>query len=144
MSATPELPVVTFRVGGITCALPCAHVVETMRRLPITPLDDMPPFAAGLATIRGVSTPVVDLGTLLGRRCDGTRMLTVRAGARTVALLVDEVIGVTRFRASEFAGRPPLLRDSGGGLVHAIASRDHELHLILDAGRLVASGGPAA
>jgi purine-binding chemotaxis protein CheW len=138
------MPTVIFKVGAATCALPSAHVIEAMRRLPIAPLDDMPPFAAGVATIRGAVTPVIDLGALLGRRSEGSRMLTVRAGARTVALLVDEVIGVVRFQAADFTGRPPLLRDAGSGVVQAVAWRDQQLHLILDAGRLIEHGAPTA
>jgi chemotaxis signal transduction protein len=119
-------------------------VIEAMRRLPITPLDEMPPYAAGVATIRGAVTPVIDLGALLGRRSRGTRMLTVRAGSRTVALLVDDVIGVVRFHPADFSGRPPLLRDSAHAVVQAVAWRDQQLHLVLDAGRLIEYGDAAA
>lgn len=144
MSFTAEVPVVTFTVAGLTCALPCAHVIETMRRLPVTPLDQMPPFAVGLATIRSARIPVVDLGVLLGQPSSGGRMITVRAGARTVGVLVDSVIGVERFPTSAFAGRPPLLRDAAHALVQAVASRDHDLRLVLEAGRLIEHGAFAA
>jgi hypothetical protein len=36
-------------------------------------------------------------------------MVTVRAERRTIALLVDDVIGLVTFDAEELAGRPSLL-----------------------------------
>jgi purine-binding chemotaxis protein CheW len=54
------------RVRERLCALPLAHVVETMRPLPIEPLGGMPGFVQGIAIIRGAPVPVVDAGALLG------------------------------------------------------------------------------
>jgi purine-binding chemotaxis protein CheW len=132
-----DLPVLIFRVADVACALPCAHVIETMRRPPITPLDDMPAFTAGMATIRGAAILVVDVAVLLGRQGAGERVITVRAGDRTVALLVDDVVGVGRVSATEMMQRPALLSESPHPVVHALAVKDHALHLVLDAGRLV-------
>jgi chemotaxis signal transduction protein len=137
MSPDGLIPALAFRVADVACAIPCAHVIETMRRLPVVALDEMPPFTAGLATIRGTVTPVIDLAAVIGRSGSGARMVTVRAGTRVVALLVDEVIGVLHFATGDFAGRPPLLAGSQPPVVHALAVKDHALHLVLDAARLV-------
>ena len=132
-----DLPVLIFRVGDVACALPCVHVIETMRRPSINPLDDMPAFIAGMATIRGSATAVVDVAALLGRQGTGQRVITVRAGSRTVALLVDDIGGVGRLNGADLMERPPLLSESPAPIVHALAVKDHALHLVLDAARLV-------
>jgi chemotaxis signal transduction protein len=139
-----EIPVVVVRVGTTTCAIPSAHVVETMRRLPVTPLDGMPAFAAGVATIRGETVPVVDLGAVLGRSAEGARFVTIRADRRTVALMVDEIVGVTRLGAADIAGRRPLLTESAAPVVHALARKDQALHLVLNATRIVDHAAPRA
>ena len=134
-----ELPALIVRVSGVTCAVPCVHVVETMRPLPVVALDTMPAYASGVATIRGVATPVVDLAALLGRTGGPppSRFVTVRAGDRVVAIAVDEVIGLTRYAAGEFIDRPPLLSDADHPLIQSLAIKDRSLHLVLDAARLV-------
>jgi purine-binding chemotaxis protein CheW len=134
-----ELPALIVRVSGVTCALPCVHVVETMRPLPVVALDTMPGYASGVATIRGMATPVIDLASLLGRTGGAapTRFVTVRAADRIVAIAVDEVVGLTRYAAGEFIDRPPLLSDGDHPLIQSLAVKDRSLHLVLDAARLV-------
>jgi purine-binding chemotaxis protein CheW len=141
----PSLPhhvqALVVRAGGIDCAIPVAHVVETMRSLPTTSLDDMPAFARGLATVRGEAVPVLDLGALLGLApADRRRFVTVRAGNRTAALSVDEVIGLSTFDAAELSARPSIVSEGIEALVSAVAIKDSGLHLLLDAARIVGKG----
>ena len=133
-----ELAALLFRVGDITCALPAAHVVETMRLLPVTRLDRMPPYMLGVATIRGAATPVMHLAILLGQPAgDGGRLVTVRAGSGVVALAVDAVIGLDRIPADDLRRRAPLLSEGGDGLVQSLAAKDAALYLVLDSARIV-------
>jgi purine-binding chemotaxis protein CheW len=53
-------------VKGRLCAVPLTHVIEIMRPLPVEPISDVPLFVQGVSIIRGIPTPVVDLGALLG------------------------------------------------------------------------------
>ena len=139
-----DVSALVFRVAGATCALPSSFVVETMRPLPVMALDDMPPFTRGVATIRGAATPVIDLAALLGEPdAAATRFVTVRAGGRTVALAVGEVVGLTRLDLARLVSRPPLLSNGVSPLVHSLAMKDDALHLVLDAARLVEHAEPA-
>jgi purine-binding chemotaxis protein CheW len=136
--AASDSLVLLFRVADVSCAIPCEHVVETMRRLPVTPLDNMPAFSRGIATIRGAATPVVDAAALLGWAAGGgERFVTLQVGTRVVALVVDEVTGVARMDAAQLAARPSLLSEAPAGIVQALATRDDALHLVLDAARVV-------
>lgn len=127
------------RVGGIACAIPIAHVVETMRPLPIEPLTDTKelPFVRGMAVVRGVAIPVIDTARLLGQEPrDEARFVVVRVGARTTALLVDAVVDVRSFDAATFSELPPLVQAITRDNVRAIGALDRELFVVLDTARL--------
>jgi purine-binding chemotaxis protein CheW len=55
-----------IQLQGRICAVPLTHVIETMRPLPIQQLAGVPSFIKGVAIVRGIATPVVDLSAVLG------------------------------------------------------------------------------
>jgi purine-binding chemotaxis protein CheW len=120
-------------------ALPIAEVVETCRPLPVQPIAGAPAFVRGVTVLRGAPVPVVDLAALLGAggEARGARLVVLRAGARQVALEVDEVIGATPLDASALAASPPLLREAVGGHLEALGALDGALLGVIDAARLV-------
>ena len=125
------------RVRTWICALPIGDLVETMRPLPIEPLAGAPRFVRGVSIIRGEPVPVIDGGMLLAGEplASPGRLVTLRIGARSVALAVDEVIGVrTMSAATEL---PPLLQRAGADVVTAIGALDAELLVVLRTARLV-------
>ena len=135
----PQVAVLIVSVSDINCALPAEHVVETMRMLPIVPVDSMPPFTRGVALIRGASVPVIDLALLLGRPAGTpTRLVTLQAGGRTTALAVDEVRGLARLDRDRFEERASVMSEASAPFVRALAATDQALHVVLDAARLVA------
>lgn len=136
-SAGPTDLSVVCRVGSCLCALPVAHVDETMRPLPVEPLAGTHPFILGVAIIRGVPTPVVDAGLLLGAGAvpSPKRFVALRVAERRVALAVDAVVGVRALPADSLAALPPLLQDAG--TVSAIGTLDSGLLLVLRGGRIV-------
>jgi purine-binding chemotaxis protein CheW len=139
MDAAAQVTVLVFTVSDISCALPAEHVVETMRMLPIVPVDNMPAFTRGVALIRGASVPVIDLALLLGRPAAApSRLITVQAGGRTAALAVDDVRGLSRLDRERFEERPSVLSEGATPFVRALAATDQALHLVLDAARLAA------
>lgn len=123
------------------CALPLGHVVETLRPLALEPLAGAPGHVLGIALIRGIAQPVVDLARLLGT-CAGpaddiTRLVTLRVGTRRVALAVAAVQGLRRIAPQAWQPLPPLLREAGQEAVAALATLDAELLLVLDSARLL-------
>lgn len=121
------------RAGGHHCALALPDVEETMRPLAIEPVEGAPDGVRGLALIRGVPVPVVDLATVLG--CPGgqrwTRFVSVRAGRRTVALAVDAVVGIREFDASTLNQMPPLVQGANPEIIESVGALDAELFLVL-------------
>jgi purine-binding chemotaxis protein CheW len=111
------------------------HVVETMRPLPIEPMACVPAFVRGVSIIRGVPTPVVDLGVILGVPSGAAeRLVTLRLGNRQVALSVDAVLGVRDLDLSTIQQLPPLLRGASQEVIEAIGTLDDEILMVLRAG----------
>lgn len=121
------------------CALPLAHVLETMRALPAAPVPDMPPFLLGVSIIRGAVVPVLDVARLVspGATAGAQRFVTIKLGARQVALAFDDVIGVRTMDTAALAEIVPLLQHADGGMLQAVAMLDAELLLVLQAARLM-------
>lgn len=130
--------VLLCRLPSCLLGLPLEHVIETMRPLPVELLSGAPHCVSGLSLIRGVPVPVVDAGRLLGEReTRAGRFVTVRAGDRTVALAVNDVVGVRMIRTESLQELPPLLRDAGAEAIAAIGTQDAQLLLVLRSARLV-------
>ena len=130
---------VICRVQHRLCALRVADVVETMRPLPIEPLAAMPSFVSGLAVIRGVPVPVIDAATLLGTSDGSTpaRFIALRAGGRSVAIAVAEVVGVREINGASLQDLPPLLAEASREMIAAVGTLDAELLVVLQAARLL-------
>ena len=130
-----------FRVGSSFGAIALTSVTETMRPLPIQPLSDVPPFVLGVAVIRGAATPVIDGAALISvdRSSSFGRFVTLRVDDRSVALAVDEVIGIRELPEVEKT-LPPLLRGAADGVVEAIGNLDARLLVVLQNARIVPAG----
>ena len=123
------------RVQTRVCAVPLEHVVETMRPLPLESIAGMPAFVRGVSIIRGVPTPIVDLGAVLGAPSNAfERIVTLRLGDRQVALAVNAVLGVRDLDLSTIQELPPLLGGTSTDLLEAIGTLDEQFLMVLRAG----------
>ena len=132
-------PFLICRCNGWRCALPLEHVVETMRPLPVAPVAGAPDFVLGVAVVRGALAPVVDLTRVLGAQADTRpqRFVTLRVGARQVALALESVIGVVTLPAALIQDTPPLTRTAAPGAVASITTHDAELLAVIEGSRLL-------
>jgi len=125
-------------VAAHVCALPLTDIVETMRPLPVEAFPKAPPFVAGLAIIRGIPTPVVDMRVLMGEPSAAAgRFVTAKLGNRVVALAFDAVMGVHRVDAAHITELPPLLKAIAGDAISQVGARDAELLVFLETSRLL-------
>lgn len=136
---SPRNRFILLRASSRICAIPLAHVVETMRPLPVRGFPGSPEFVAGIAIVRGSATPVVDLGKLLGERGSGLvgRYVTIRVGPRHCALAVEEVLGIRTLADSSLGPLPPLLRSANDEWVEGVGALDSELLVVLRASRIL-------
>jgi purine-binding chemotaxis protein CheW len=106
-----------------------------MRPLSVEPISDVALFVQGISIIRGIPTPVVDLGALLGMPNGAAgRFVTLRAGERQVALSVESVLGVRELDVSKIGELPPLLQGASKDVIEAMGALDEQLLLVLRAG----------
>lgn len=139
-----RLPWLLCRAGLHLCALPVEQIAEVMRPLPVEPLADAPPFVRGVAVIRGAPVPVIDLALLLGQpKAAITRLITVRAGGRVLALAVGEILGLKRDEEAGAKNMVPLMREAARESVSAIGALDSEALLFLNTLRLLPEGKAA-
>jgi purine-binding chemotaxis protein CheW len=133
------------RIGSRIGALALKDVRETMRPLPIEPLMGTPPFVLGLAIIRGIPTPVVNAGSLVGPSTSPSpilspspaRFVSLKLDERTAALAVDAVLDVCLLPSETLSNIPPLLLGADAQLVSVVGALDSKLLLVLKAARLV-------
>lgn len=137
MTGEARNPALLFRVRTRLCALPIAHILETMRPLPVESVASAPDFVLGVSLIRGVPTPVVDAGALIGATepADFQRYITLRSGETGVALAVEEVLGVRELPPASLKRLPPLLREASVETLSALGSLDAELLTMLKLAR---------
>ncbi|HVZ72773.1 MAG TPA: CheW domain-containing protein [Polyangia bacterium] len=128
------------RVRRRFCALPLAHVVETMRPLPVEALTTPLPFVTGMSVVRGAPVPVVDLGALLGTEEAPAfgRFVTLGVEGRRVALAVEGVVGVRDLATAELEALPPLLGDVGAETIAAVGVLDAAFLVVLRTTRILA------
>jgi purine-binding chemotaxis protein CheW len=133
------------RSGARLAALPVAHVVETMRALPIEPLAGMPPFVLGLSVVRGVPLPVIDARILLGSdpTAPPRRFVTLRIEGRCATFAVDEVLGVRELGSASLQELPPLLRDASAEVASLMGTLDARLLFVLRTGRILSESTPS-
>lgn len=94
-----------FRIGDRFFASTIAEVNEILSVPPLTQVPGTRIWVLGVANVRGVLAPVIDLKTFLGGVrsviTESSRVLLVRQQAGSVGLLVDEVLGQRNFVSTQ-------------------------------------------
>jgi purine-binding chemotaxis protein CheW len=128
-----------FYADGRRCALPVSAIAEVMRPLRPDAVPGAPDYVKGAAMIRGVPTPVIDLGTLLSGRSleQPGRMIAMKVNdVRRAALLADGVLGLCN-GAELLPGSAPLLENCASEVIAQLGKLDGALLTVLRAGRIV-------
>lgn len=143
MQSAGSIPALVVVARGQACALPLAHVVETMRPLPVDPVAGAPEYISGMSVVRGWATPVLDLAVLLGAAEGGddeaaaARVVLMRDGARRFALTVGSVAGVHTLNLEGFQSLPELMRSADTQHIAGVGTEANQLMLLLAATRLI-------
>jgi purine-binding chemotaxis protein CheW len=113
-------------------------VVEVMRPLPLERVAEAREFVRGMSIVRGAAVPVVDARRLLGGEepAPGGRLVSLRVGARSVALHVDAVLGIRELAPELLQEVPPLLGEASDARI-ALGAVDGRLLELLDTARLL-------
>lgn len=137
----PALRACVFTLGEAAFALPVGSVREVVIVDEWTTVPLAPRHVLGVANRRGEVMPIAAAYEALGlqARPRGRRLrtLVVTDGAREVALVVDDVLGLERF--DEIAPLSDGARRTDGGRAVGLLRRGDRLVTLLAADRLVAA-----
>jgi purine-binding chemotaxis protein CheW len=132
VSAT--LQVACFRVADRDCAVDVMRIAEVLRPVPVTRLPSAPPFVEGIIELRGRFLPVIDLRKRFGgeERAAG-KYVVAPMGDTSVALVVDEVMGVERIPTDQIQAPPALASGRvAPGFVSGIVKWNERVFMLLD------------
>jgi purine-binding chemotaxis protein CheW len=124
------------KLKSCICAVPVTHIIEMMRPLPVEPISGVPSFVLGVSIIRGIPTPVIDLGALVGTPSEqAERFVTLRVADKQVALSMNAVVGVCDLGVVvAIRELPPLLQRASNEVVETIGALDQQVLLVLREG----------
>ncbi len=110
----PEMLIV-FRVGELRLGIDVRQVREVARAISLSvPLPNAG-AVAGMITLRGESTAVIDLNVVLGFACElhdrKARMIAVHHNGATVCLLVDQIDGLHDVTDADLEPPPTIVAD---------------------------------
>lgn len=106
-TASTDLAVLTFRVGGATMSVSSDRVAEVLRRPLVTRVPHAPACVLGVSSLRGRVVPVVSAARLLDRpeRAETSASRTLLLDLdQPLALAVDAVIGLNHLTAAPSSG----------------------------------------
>ena len=134
---------VLFAVERQRYALPLVNVIRALRMVALTPAPEMPDWVAGMINMAGETIVAVDFRGLFNKRKKDLelkdRLLIVKIGNETVAVIVDEVLGVLEFAADRIEPPPEAL--SASRALAAVVRLDGILVMVLDTFRLLPQHG---
>ena len=139
-----SLQVACFRVAGRDCAVDVMRIAEVLQPVPVTALPSAPAFVEGIIALRGRFLPVIDLRRRFGGEpaADQARAKYIVApiGATSVALVVDEVLGVERFPREQIQAAPSLGQGRvAPAMVSGIVNWNERVFLLLDVDQVLSS-----
>jgi len=133
---------VTFRLGNETYGINVLEVREVLRVSDITPVPGVPAYVLGIINLRGNVVTVLDTRQRFGLEAKGrdelSRVVIIEINEQVVGLLVDSVAEVVYLRASEVEPAPNVGSEETAKYIQGVHSRDNELLILIDVGRLIA------
>jgi purine-binding chemotaxis protein CheW len=137
------VPLVAFVVDGRRWALPLAAVDRVVAMVAVSPLPRSPAGVRGAVNVHGEIVPVLDLESRLGLqardRGPEAQLVLARTSRRTVAVAVDEALGVLEVE-HDAIGAPT---DAGSPGIAGIAALADGLLVIHDLDAFLSAGDEA-
>ena len=148
-AAAPETPerigasrqIVTFWLGDASYGLDIRSVREIKAWMPTTSLPNTPAFVRGVANLRGMIVPILDLGARFGRDVvQPTQthvVIIVAVENRFVGLLVDAVSDITTIAVDDIMPVPEFDKSNSRGCLDGIVSIGGQLVTLISGDRVI-------
>lgn len=121
---TRRLPMLVFRLRTERYAFALADLQEVLPVDQRTPVPGAPPELCGVINVRGEIRPVAWLARVLGldaaENVEPTHVLLLRAGAREIGVVVDQIETMTALAQDAFTGSVPDMRGGPARFTKAI------------------------
>ncbi len=131
--------VVVFRLDDMMFALPMDIVIRIINSVFITPLPNAPPVILGIINMEGRILPVFDIRKRFGlpprEIIPDDRYIILQTRERTVAIVADEVDGVSGLESKNVISDDELIRKSE--YIAGIVKTDSGMILIHDPDRFL-------
>ncbi|TAJ07843.1 MAG: purine-binding chemotaxis protein CheW [Nitrospirae bacterium] len=125
-----SLRVCLISLGGESFAIDLRHVREVFEVDNLTVVPGMPSALTGVANLRGVVIPVVDLRSLLGLPISGTKLpfaVVLKHGTHQVGVLVEQVPEIRTVHQEDFLPAPSRGVQGPTPFVNAILKMDDRI-----------------
>jgi purine-binding chemotaxis protein CheW len=145
-SLKEESQLVTFLLKDEEFGFDIMSVQEIIRLPKMAKVPRTPPFVDGVANLRGVVLPIIDMRTRFGmdrvEETDGTRVLVIDIDGVKTGLRVDRVKQVTRVLRSDIEPPPPAIRGASSNYLEGVVKLDKGQRIImaLNAGQVCQIG----
>ena len=152
-----ESQLVTFLLKDEEFGFDIMSVQEIIRLPKMAKVPRSPVYVEGIANLRGVVLPIIDMRTRFGMErtaeTDRTRVLVIDIGGVKTGLRVDRVRQVTRVLRSDIDPPPPAIRGTTADYLEGVVKLDNGQRIIMalnaaqvcqiDAARRTVASGPA-
>lgn len=131
---TPDLELLTFRIGNMLMGIDIHHVKEINCHLQVTRAPHSDEYVLGVMNLRSDVITVLDFGKLLrlGSCRHAAQSVIVNHDGELVALAVDRVEDVITMAPSDIAPLPPNFRHQDQRAFRGVYRLEAELVLLLD------------
>ncbi|HEX4478320.1 MAG TPA: chemotaxis protein CheW [Polyangiaceae bacterium] len=132
---------VLFKVADAEYVVPAADVVQMESFTTATFVPGTRAHVAGLVQVRGQVVPVIDVRMRFNLpKLEPTldsRVVIVKDGPRTVALLVDAAREVVHIPPSDFHPPPEVVSRQSKGFVKSVATSGNRLVMLVDFQKII-------
>jgi chemotaxis signal transduction protein len=130
-----ESQLVTFLLKDEEFGFDIMSVQEIIRLPKLAKVPSTPPYVDGIANLRGVVLPVIDMRTRFGMEraseTDRTRVLVVDIDGVKTGLRVDRVKQVTRVLRSEIEAPPAAIRGTTSDYLEGVVTLDKGQRIVM-------------
>ncbi|MGF6275877.1 purine-binding chemotaxis protein CheW [Massilia sp. UYP11] len=143
MSQEIHRELLSFKIGKEEYGIEILNVQEIRGYEGVTRIANAPSFIKGVANLRGVIVPIIDIRIKFGHSdptYDSTTVVIVlNLGKSTVGIVVDSVSDVTRLTPEQIRAAPDVGRPNDANYIVGLGILEERMLIIVDIVQLVES-----